>query len=176
MKDTTKEPAPERQAATQAAVQVATPEEVLALAGRALGPSPWLDVDQARVDQFARSADDWHWAHNDPDLAARGPFGTPILHAHLTLALVPNFLHQMLEFTEGECMFYGYNRVRFPLAVPVDTRLRMLGQVIAADDIGGGEQLTVDLRIEAEGHDRPACAAQAVWRLYHLTGPETPSP
>jgi acyl dehydratase len=146
--------------------------QVLALTGRALGPTGWCEVDQDRVDRFARAVDDWHWAHNEPERAGRGPFGGPIGHAHLTLSLVPSFLRQMLSFTEGECLFYGYDRVRFPLAVPVGARLRAAGQVVQVDDIGGGEQLTVDLRVEVEGHDRPACAALAVWRLYHLAPPE----
>jgi len=26
-----------------------------------------------------------------------------------------------------------------------------------------GEQLTLDIRIEIDGHERPACVAQAMW-------------
>ena len=59
------------------AVRVAACREVLGLAGRVLGPSEWLEVTQANVDAFGRSVQDWHWAHNDPDRAARGPFGGP---------------------------------------------------------------------------------------------------
>lgn len=150
---------------------VGTSGEVLDLEGRELGPSPWLLVDQYRDDRFARPVEDWHWAHNEPDRAKLGPFGTPIVHAHLTLSLVPFFLREVLTFTEGECLFYGYDRVRLPLAVPIGTRLRMRGTCVSAEDIGGGEQVAVDLRIEAEGHDRPACVARAVWRLYHLSAP-----
>ena len=58
------------------AVQVDGLEEVLGLAGRGLGPSEWVEITQANVDAFARSVQDWHWAHNDPDRAARGPFET----------------------------------------------------------------------------------------------------
>jgi hypothetical protein len=35
-----------------------------------------------------------------------------------------------------------------------------------AVDLGGGWQLNVDLLIEIEGVDRPACAAQALFRHY----------
>lgn len=93
-------------------------EEVLALKGRSVGPSDWLVVEQDRVDGYARAADDWHWAHNDVERASRGPFGGPIGHAHLTLALVPHLFASLVGFAEGEdAMFYGYNRVRFPTAV-----------------------------------------------------------
>ena len=63
-------------------------------------------------------------------------------------------------------MFYGYDRVRFPTAVPVGTRVRLHGTVVAVDEIAGGKQLTLDLRLEIEGHERPACVAQALWRHY----------
>jgi acyl dehydratase len=111
-------------------VKVAGAEEVRQLAGRGLGPTSWLQVDQQGVDAFARSVQDWHWAHNDPERAGRGPFGGPIAHAHMTLALVPHFREELISFASGECMFYGYNRVRFPAAVPVGARVRMHGTVV----------------------------------------------
>src|SRR3954451_19232937 len=72
--------------------------EVLALKGRSLGPTGWLAVEQERVDAFARSVADWHWAHNDVERAVRGPFGATIGHAHLTLSLVPHLFALLLGF------------------------------------------------------------------------------
>ena len=149
-------------------VEVASAEEVLALTGRELGPTSWFVVTQRDVDAFGRAVQDWHWAHNDPERAAGGPFGGPIAHAHMTLALAPHFREELVSFASGECMFYGYNRVRFPTAVPVAARLRMHGTVVLVDQIPGGEQLTIDLRVEIKGHERPACVAQAIWRHYDL--------
>ena len=40
-----------------------------------LGPSDWMEVDQGGVDSFGRSVQDWHWVHNDPERAVRGPLG-----------------------------------------------------------------------------------------------------
>ena len=147
--------------------------EVLALTGRALGPSDWLLVSQERVDAFARAVEDWHWAHNDVERASRGPFGCPIGHAHLTLSLVPHLFASLVGFADGEdAMFYGYNRVRFPTAVPVGSRVRLRADVVDVMDLGGGEQLTVDVLVEIDGADRPACAAQALWRHYPVTAPD----
>jgi hypothetical protein len=39
-------------------------------------------------------------------------------------------------------------------------------------DMGVGEQLTVDLLIEIDGADRPACAAQALFRHYPVKAPD----
>ena len=148
-------------------------EEVLALKGRSVGPSDWLVVEQDRVDGYARAADDWHWAHNDVERASRGPFGGPIGHAHLTLALVPHLFASLVGFAEGEdAMFYGYNRVRVPTAVPVGSAIRMRADVVDVVDLGGGEQLTVDLTIEIDGVDRPACVAQALFRHYPVRAPD----
>ena len=149
-------------------VEVASAQEVMKLAGRGLGPTSWLQVTQQDVDTFGRSVQDWHWAHNDPERAGRGPFGGTVAHAHMTLSLVPHFRAELISFASGECMFYGYNRARFPAAVPIGARLRMHGTVVQVDDVPGGEQLTIDLRVELEGEERPACVAQAIWRHYVL--------
>lgn len=154
-------------------VQVLEPADVLALAGRSLGPSPWLTVRQQRVDVFARAVDDWHWAHNEVERAARGPFGGTIGHAHLTLSLVPHLFASLLGFAAGEdAMFYGYNRVRFPAPVLVGSRIRLSADIVDVTDLGGGEQLTADLIVEIDGSDRPACAAQALFRHYHVAAPD----
>ena len=154
-------------------VEVLRTPDVLALQGRTLGPSAWLPVLQDRVDAFARAAEDWHWAHNDVERAARGPFGGTIGHAHLTLSLIPRLFASLVGFAEREdAMFYGYNRVRFPAAVRVGSSVRMRADIVDVVDLGGGEQLTVDLLVEIDGVDRPACAAQALFRHYHVKAPD----
>jgi acyl dehydratase len=154
--------------------QVRTAADVLALEGRTLAPTAWLRVEQDRVDAFARSVEDWHWAHNDADRASRGPFGGPIGHAHMTLSLIPHLFASLVEFAEGEdAMVYGYNRVRFPAPVPVGSRIRLRADIVEVTDLGGfGEQLTVDLIVEIDGVDRPACAAQALFRHYPVKAPD----
>ena len=158
-----------RDAARTAVVQDA--DETLALCHQNLGPSEWLEVTQANVDAFGRSVQDWHWAHNDPERAARGPFGGPIAHAHMTLSIIPHLRESLISFARGECMFYGYNRVRFPTTIPVGARVRMYGKVVEADEIQGGQQLTLDVRVEVEGQERPGCVAQAIWRHYDIDPP-----
>ena len=69
-------------------------------------------------------------------------------------------------------MFYGCNRVRFPAAVLVGSSVRMRADIVDAVELGGGEQLTVDLLIEIEGVDRPLCAAQALFRHYQVKAPD----
>ncbi|MFC7493618.1 MULTISPECIES: MaoC family dehydratase [unclassified Nocardioides] len=156
----------------QGRVQINGTEDALRLVGRALGPSDWVEVTQENVDSFSRSVQDWHWAHNDPERAARGLFGTTIAHAHMTLGALPHLRESLLSVTDGQLMFYGYNRVRFPSPVPVGARIRMHVVVAAVEPIELGEQLTLDIRIEIEGQERPGCVAQSVWRHYYVDTPE----
>ncbi|QBX57535.1 MaoC family dehydratase [Nocardioides seonyuensis] len=154
-------------------MRAVTTPEVIALKGRTLGPTAWFPVLQDRVDAFARAVEDWHWAHDDVERASRGPFGGTIAHAHLTLGLVPHLFASLVGFAEGEdAMFYGYNKVRFPTAVPVGSSLRMSATIVEVVDLGGGEELTVDLLMEVDGVERPACAAQAVFRHYAVKAPD----
>jgi acyl dehydratase len=144
--------------------------ELAGLVGRELGPSGWVEVTQDRVDRFADVVNDRHWAHNEPEVAAAGPFGGTIGHAHMTVSLAPSMFFDVLKIDDGgSTMFYGYNRVRFPAAVPVGRRIRMRARIEDVTEIGGGVQLTVGLEIEIESADRPACVAQAVWRHYAVT-------
>jgi acyl dehydratase len=57
--------------------------------GRSLGISEWVTVGQDRIDQFATCTGDRQWIHVDVERAKReSPFGAPIAHGYLTLALV----------------------------------------------------------------------------------------
>jgi acyl dehydratase len=138
-----------------------------ALVGVALGPGDWHLVTQEQVDRFANATGDHQWIHVDAARARAGPFGGPIAHGYLTLALAPMLLPQVLSVTGvGMGVNYGLNRVRFPAPVPVGSRLRLSARVAAVDPVAGGAQVTVDLTFEIEGHDKPACTAQAVYRYY----------
>jgi acyl dehydratase len=89
----------------------------------------------------------------------------------MTLSTLPHFRESLLTVSSGEVMFYGYNRVRFPNPVPVGSRIRMHALVVAVEPIELGEQITLDIRIEVMGRERPACVAQGVWRHYYVDSP-----
>ena len=146
--------------------------ELAGLVGRELGPSPWVSITQDQVDQFADVVNDRHWAHNEPDVAAAGPFGGTIGHAHLTLSLLPSMIFSVLRIDDGgSSMFYGYNRVRFPTAVPVGSRVRLHAHLAEVGVVTGGVELILALTVELDGGARPACVAEGVWRHYALAAP-----
>jgi len=129
--------------------------------------SPWLEITQARIDEFARATDDPQWIHTDPERAAAGPFGTTIAHGFLTLSLVVPLFEQALPALEGHGMTlnYGLNRVRFTAPVPSGARIRGRFRIEELEDVPSGRQARVTTTIELEGQEKPACVAEALFRF-----------
>lgn len=145
-----------------------SPDELLGSAGEQLGTSDWLVVDQQRIDTFADATGDDQWIHVDPAKAATGPFGATIAHGYLTLALTNKFMPQVMR-VDGASMGinYGVNKVRFPQPVLVGSRVRGTATIHACEQIAGGVQVVVEMVVEIEGSDRPACVCQSVSRFMY---------
>lgn len=142
-------------------------ESVLAAKGQALGVSNWVEITQDRINLFADATDDHQWIHVDPDKAAQGPFGTTIAHGYLTLSLVSRFLPELAELRNLKMgVNYGTDKVRFPNAVKVGSRVRGHGEMVDAQEVKGGVQATIRVTVEIEGEDKPACVADAISRYY----------
>ena len=144
-----------------------TPKDLLAAVGQRLGESDWLAVEQDRIDQFADATGDHQWIHVDPERAKDGPFGTTIAHGYLTMSLVNLFLPQIVE-VRGVSMGvnYGADKLRFPAPVPVGSRVRGVGELLAAEEVKGGAiQATVRVTVEVEGGDRPGCVVDTISRF-----------
>ena len=144
-----------------------TPRELLAAVGKPLGASDWLEIHQDRIDGFADATGDHQWIHVDPERAKSGPFGKTIAHGYLTLSLVNCFLPQIVE-VRGISMGvnYGCDKVRFPAPVPVGSRVRGVGQLVAAEEVkGGAVQATVRVTVEIEGAEKPACVVDTISRF-----------
>ncbi len=143
-------------------------EGVKALAGRHLGYSEWHEVTQEQVDRFADATGDHQWIHVDPERAAReSPFGGPVAHGYLTLALAPVLLSQIMRvsgITYG--LNYGCNKVRFVSPVPVGAKVRAGAKVASVDEVQGGVQSVVEITFEIDGREKPACVAEVVYRYY----------
>lgn len=138
-----------------------------AIAGEDLGYSAWRTIDQDRINAFADTTDDHQWIHVDTARAAAGPFGGTIAHGYLTLSLLVPMFFEVLQ-VEGVAMGinYGLNKVRFPSPVPVGSRIRLAATLADVTDVADGVQITADCTITVEGADKPACAAQIVFRYY----------
>ena len=146
---------------------IATFDELPGLVGRDLGVTEYREITQERINEFASAADDDQWIHTDPERAKDGPFGAPIAHGFLTLALVIPFWSELFD-VEGVSskVNYGLDRVRFTSPVPVGSRVRMHSVIEAVEEVKGGVQLTTANTIQIEGQERPALVATFIARFY----------
>lgn len=137
------------------------------LAGKELGVSDWLPVEQDKVTAFARLTGDEQWIHVDPERALSGPFGATVQHGFFTLALSTGLLDHIFRVNDVSVVLnYGLNRVRFPAPLRVGSRVRMHVTLAEAEPLAGGVQVIYHLTYEIEGEPKPCCVADLVFR-YH---------
>jgi len=131
-----------------------------------LGASHWMQIDQPRIDTFAEITEDPQWIHIDPQRSAAGPYGTTIAHGYLTMSLIAPVLNELFVVDDAVASInYGANKVRFPAAVPVGSRLRGRLTLLGAEPVSGGVQASLRVTMEIEGGKKPACVAEVLIRL-----------
>jgi acyl dehydratase len=136
--------------------------------GEDIAVSDWLEVTQARINQFADATGDHQWIHVDPARAAiELPSKSTIAHGFLTLSLLSTLIRESIRFTGLRMAInYGLNRVRFVSPVPAGSRIRALITLKSVDAVSGGFQAAWEVTIEREGGDKPACVAEWIVRYY----------
>lgn len=135
--------------------------------GEEIGVSPWLAVEQDRIDLFAKAIDDPQWIHIDPVRAKAGPFGTTIAHGFLTLSLLSHLIETTFSFDDRKMgVNYGLNRVRFTAPLPSGSKIRARFSLGAFEKIAGGVQVTFNTVVEREGGDKPVLVAEWIGRHY----------
>jgi acyl dehydratase len=140
-----------------------------------LGCSDWYCVTQEDITAFAKLTKDEDDYHINPDWArSHSPLGTTISFGFLTMSLLTYFSRQVFERIgiksgAGTQMFnFGFNRVRMPEPVPAGARLR--GHFVfsgARVREAGGVEITVGVKVEIEGKERPALVAD--WLFVAVT-------
>ena len=144
-----------------------TPKDLFGTEGTILGPTDWLTIDQNRIDGFANCTDDHQWIHVDKNKASEGPYGTTIAHGYLTLSLVNRFLPELIEIRGFKhAVNVGCDRVRFLNVVRCGAKIRGVGEILANEDKNGAVQARVQVSIEIEGEDRPACVVDTISRYF----------
>jgi acyl dehydratase len=136
--------------------------------GQEIAVSDWLEVTQARIDQFADATGDHQWIHVDTARAAAElPSKSTIAHGFLTLSLLSTLIRESLRFTGLRMAInYGLNKVRFISPVPSGARIRARITLQAVEAVSGGFQVTWQVTIERDGGDKPAAVAAWLVRYY----------
>ena len=147
------------------------PSELSSLIGQEVGVSKWFEVDQARINAFADTTEDWQFIHVDPEAAKQTPFGGAIAHGFLTLSLASAMSYDAVKPLDGVVMGvnYGFDKLRFLAPVPAGSKVRGRFRLLSAEDKGGGRWLIKhELTIEIEGGEKPALIAE--WLGMQIVG------
>jgi acyl dehydratase len=142
--------------------------EAVNLVGEELGASPWVVVDQDRINAFADATGDDQWIHVDLQRAAsESPYGTTIAHGFLTLSLIPALSRNNYRVDNAKMgINYGLNKVRFLAPVPAGSRVRLRSELIDAREVSDTTvDLTVRQTVELAGSDKPAAVAEVIARM-----------
>jgi len=135
--------------------------------GQEVAVSPWIEIRQDRVDEFAKATGDFQWIHVDQERAKQSPFGGTIAHGFLTLSLLPMLTDAAYTVTDRTMgINYGLNKVRFTSPVRVGSKIRARFTLIRLDKLDGGVQTTWSVVVEREGHDKPVMVAETISRHY----------
>jgi acyl dehydratase len=134
--------------------------------GKELGVSPWLVVDQHRIDEFADCTGDRNWIHVDVERAKReSPFGGPIAHGYLSLSLLASLAMEIgaVPPDAATAVNYGIDKARFMTPVRAGARVRNRLALLSAEQQKGGRVL-LKLRntLEVEGEAKPALVAETL--------------
>ncbi|HET7445091.1 MAG TPA: MaoC family dehydratase [Solirubrobacterales bacterium] len=151
-----------------ASVEAQGVEGMKALVGREVGPSEWRTVTQADIDSFADLSGDHQWIHVDTERAKNeSPYATTIAHGNLTLAMIDGFREKLISSTGFALgVNYGWNKVRFPAPVPVDSKIRVRAELVSFDEVGGGWwQAVTRFTVEVEGAEKPSFVGDSVTRV-----------
>jgi len=148
--------------------EIASLAELKSLIGQEVAVSDWVQISQERVNLFAEATGDRQWIHLDVERCRKeSPFGGTVAHGFLTLSLLPMLMENAFVMTDVKMgVNYGLNKVRFPSAVPVGSRVRGRMTLLTVEDIEGGAQMTWQVTMEREGSDKPVCVAESISRRY----------
>ena len=137
--------------------------------GKELGTSKWVTVDQQRINEFAHCTGDHQWIHVDVERARKeSPFGGPVAHGYLTLALLAESSMEIgVVPKDAVAAFnYGMDKVRFLAPVKAGARVRNRITLAEVTDQGQGRKLVKMINtVEIEGEAKPALVAETLAML-----------
>ncbi len=144
---------------------VVAAERLIDYLGQAQTSKEWFEIDQQRIDDFAAVTLDHQYIHVDPERAAKTPFGTTIAHGLLTLSLLPKLIETITVMPENVVtgINYGFNKVRFPHPVKVNSELRAHMTLRSVEERKPGQfMMQSDIVIEIRGEAKPALVAESL--------------
>jgi acyl dehydratase len=119
-----------------------------------------VEVTQELIDRFAELSGDHQWIHVDVERAKKeSPFGGPIAHGFLTLALLPQLgANSGTRITGARSVTnYGAESLRFLSPVPAGSKIHGRGRLVKAEARpNGGTLVTNEIEVRVVGAEKPA--------------------
>jgi acyl dehydratase len=101
-------------------------DRLVEAAGEQLGVSAWRRVDQSVIDAFADVTGDHQWIHRAGRQSGSNPFGGPVAHGFLLLAMLPAMIAETFRVDSAELTINrGLDRARFRAPVRAGARVRV---------------------------------------------------
>ena len=127
-------------------------DDVEALQGRVSGEfGPFgepCDVSQEMIDQFAELTGDRQWIHIDVERAKKeSPFGGPVAHGFLTLALLPQVSAGARDANpfaisgQRNVVNYGSDKLRFLSPVPSGAKIHARSRLAGVEAVKKGKRI-----------------------------------
>ena len=136
------------------------------LLGKTLGRSPWLLMDQARIDAFADTTEDPQFIHIDAArAAAETSLGRTVAHGFLTLSMASRMMQDTVAPFEGQVMNLnaGFDGLRFLTPVRSGSRIRGVFKLKDVRQTSTTQlRIVTTLTIEIESATKPALVADWV--------------
>jgi acyl dehydratase len=149
-------------------IPIESPDQLKSFCGQEMAVTSWLEITQERITQFADATEDHQWIHVEPERARReSPYGTTIAHGFLTLSLLSHFMKEAIQLGGVRMAInYGLNRVRFPSAVRVGSRVRARFVLQSIRDLPEAVEAIYSATVDVEGTEKPCCVADWLVRYY----------
>jgi acyl dehydratase len=119
---------------------------------------PEIEVTQDMINGFAELTGDRQWIHIDVERATKeSPFGGPIAHGFLTLALVPKLNPGTLRIVgHGNATNFGAGGLRFLAPVPAGAKIHGKSRLVGAEARKNGTLVTTELAVHVVGNEKPS--------------------
>jgi len=126
-------------------------------------PTPWHQITQAQMNQFADCTLDYQFIYIDEEKAQATPFGSTIAHGFLSLSMLSHFVEDFSVIIEVLYMGLnaGFDKVRSLQAVKVNSRVRVHAKTLMIEEKKPGQYcLSTQVTVEIGGCDTPALVAE----------------
>ena len=137
--------------------------------GKELGLTPWSIMDQERINIFAKATQDEQWIHLDEERCKKeSPYKQTIAHGFLMLSMCSKIMYDTYEIKQTSMAInYGLDKVRFPSATMAGSKFRGRVSLAEFNIIPKGAKYKLNVVIELEGQDKPACVAEFLALAYN---------